>query len=190
MVSIFDTLPSSWENELERIILDRQKDHNCKKAYICSPCRADTLKEYYQNIQAAKFYMYYAVKILGYNAGASHAYLPFLLNDRLPYERSLALNFGHYLLQLSNVILICGSCITSGMKGEIQAAATLRIPMAVYNEELFIAVRKLVTRTGASKSLVHLEREWTLLANSPADLHSPSVPNMDFERITEGKWRV
>ena len=190
MVSIFNTLPSSWENELERIILGRQKDRNRKKAYICSPCSAATSKGYYQNIQSAKFYMYYAVKILGHNARAPHAYLPILLNDGLPYERALALDFGHYLIQLSDVILICGSCITSGMKSEIQAAAKLRIPMVVYNEELFVAVRKLVTRAGADKSLVHLERKLTLLGSSPEELHSPSVPNMDFEKIAEGKWRA
>ena len=175
MVSIFTTLPSYWENELERLLMERQKDRNRKKAYICSPCSADTSEKFYRNILAAKFYMYYAAKILGYTARAPHAYLPILLNDAIPYERALALNFGNDLLRLSDMMLICGSCISTGMKGEILAAAMLRIPMVVYNEELLFTARKLVTHTGAHKSLVKLERKCDFLASSPDDLDRKSV---------------
>ena len=42
-------------------------------------------------------------------------------------------------------------------------------------------------QTEAVQDRVHLERKLTLLGSSPEELHSPSVPNMDFEKIAEGK---
>ena len=49
------------------------------------------------------------------------------------------------------------------MKGEITHAAKLGIPIQVFDDELYVQVRKLVTQTGASKKLVELNREHSVL---------------------------
>ena len=49
------------------------------------------------------------------------------------------------------------------MKGEITHAAKLGIPIQVFDDDLYVQVRKLVTQTGASKKLVELNREHSVL---------------------------
>ena len=91
------------------------KNDRCKKrAYICSPLSAVTDEEMVENIKIARAYMYYAMKKMGMNASAPHAYLPMLLCDKVPADRSIALQFGLELLEESDVLLICGNRISSG----------------------------------------------------------------------------
>lgn len=81
-----------WEQELVYKFLPYDR---CKKrAYICSPLSADTNEGIAQNMQAARAYMFYAMKRMGMNASAPHAYLPMILCDNIPSDRALALQFG------------------------------------------------------------------------------------------------
>ena len=90
-----------WEQELLYQFL---KNDRCKKrAYICSPLSAVTDEEMVENIKIARAYMYYAMKKMGMNASAPHAYLPMLLCDKVPADRSIALQFGLELLEESDV---------------------------------------------------------------------------------------
>ena len=53
---------------------------------------------------------------------ASHAHLPLMLDDRIPEERETAMQIGALMLDLCEVLIICGSCISEGMRREIQTA--------------------------------------------------------------------
>ena len=152
----------NWERSLEFqfVINDRCR----KKAYVCSPLGAAERERYLANMHAARAYMYIATKQLGVAARAPHAYLPMLLSDDVPAERGLALEFGRKLLEQSELLLVCGDCISSGMKGEIRRAAELRMGICVFDENVFIAVRKLVTQAGGDKTSVVLDRKHQLLA--------------------------
>lgn len=121
-----------WEQELiyQFLPYDRCK----KRAYICSPLSADTNEGIAQNMQATRAYMFYAMKKMGMNASAPHAYLPMILCDNIPSDRALALQFGLELLKGSDILLICGNRISSGMRGEIAHAIRLKMPMIAFDE--------------------------------------------------------
>lgn len=72
--------------------------------------------------------MLYANEHMGHLARAPHAYLPMLVCDKLPAERSMALRFGLELLVQSDLLLVCGNVLSKGMRGEITHAAKLGMP--------------------------------------------------------------
>lgn len=73
-----------WEQELVYQFLPYDR---CKKrAYICSPLSADTNEGIAQNMQAARAYMFYAMKRMCMNASAPHAYIPMILCDNIPSD--------------------------------------------------------------------------------------------------------
>jgi len=177
MISIIDTLPENWETDLELHLLRNHTNRNNRKVYICSPCNADTPEGIQRNMRAARLYMYYAAKKLRFNARAPHAFLPVLLSDKIPAERGCALRFGSDFIENNETLLICGSDITAGMSGEIGTVSLLSMPIMVYNEDLLLRVRKIVTRSGADKSLVTYNANHPVLGMSPEELFSPSRPN-------------
>lgn len=114
--------------------------------------------------------MWYAFENMEVIARAPHAYLPILLSDKLPAERALALRFGLALLEQSDMVFVCGKVLSTGMKGEIIRAAELNIPIIVYDAEIYLAVRKLVTRHGGDKSQVALYNEPCYLSLTAEEL--------------------
>ena len=175
MTPIIDKLPDNWEAELEYQLLLDQRDRYSKRAYICSPCSDGSKKEVYRNIRAARFYMYTAKKELAFTARAPHAYLPMLLSDNNPAERALALRTGLNILEGNDLVLVCGNRMSCGMRGEIEQAAKLGIPILVFHPELYIEIRKIVTRMGADKQLVNHERNAPDLSMSTHDLFGCEV---------------
>lgn len=153
MKSIYN-LPDNWESEMEYQALLDQRNRYLKRAYICSPCSDSSRKGMYQNMVAARFYMQYAKKELCFSTRAPHAYLPVLFNDGAPAERALALRIGLHLLELSDIVLVCGDRLSNGMRGEIEHAVKIQIPILVFHPDLYLDVRKLVTRVGGDKQLV------------------------------------
>ena len=97
--------------------------------YICSPLSAPTRVEMLANAAKANTYMVMAEREFDCRAVAPHAYLPFLLDDRVPAERALALEFGQKLLAMCTQMVVYGSRISEGMKGEIALAKKLGIPI-------------------------------------------------------------
>ena len=170
MTTIIDSLREGWEADLEYQLLLDQKDRYSKRAYICSPCTDSSKKAVQRNIRAARFYMYITKKELCFTARAPHAYLPILLSDAIPAERALALRIGLNVLESNDMILVCGNRITGGMRGEIEHAAKLGVPILVFHADLYIEVRKIVTRAGAAKQLVSLEQNCPHLALSVEEL--------------------
>ena len=128
------------EHDRYDLFLDENKDR--KRAYICSPLSAGTRDEVIRNMKQARFYMTHAMDRMQVVARAPHAYLPMILCDGIPAERALALKFGLELLELSSILLVCGSSLTPGMKGEILHALSLKMPVVVFNHELYEEVRE------------------------------------------------
>lgn len=77
----------------------------------------------------ASTYMVYAEKEFGGRCCCPHANLPSLLDDTVPEERALALEFGLKLLGLCSQVVVYGSRISNGMKNEIAAAEQLGLPI-------------------------------------------------------------
>lgn len=154
---------NNWEQELAYQFL--ANDRCRKKAYICSPLSADQDDRFVENMRTARAYMYYAMKKMNLNARAPHAYLPMLLCDRVPAERALGLQFGLRLMENCDLMLICGNRISRGMRGEMEQAVKLGIPMTVFDEDILHEVRKIVTQSGGDKRSVHLEREHPAMAS-------------------------
>lgn len=170
-VSTISRIISKWKDQLEaQYLAISQTTSNLERAYICSPCTADTAKEVQRNVQAARFYMWFAFENMNLIARAPHAYLPILLSDKLPAERALALRFGLELLEQSDKVFVCGKMLSTGMKGELARAVELNIPITVFDEELYLKVRKYVTRMGGAKSLVTLHEEPCYLSLSAEEL--------------------
>ena len=146
-----------WQQELMYQLASA--DRCRKRAYICSPFRADTREQRENNLRMARAYMSYANKKMNMNAVAPHAYLPLLLCDEIPAERAIALRFGLEILEQSDVMLVCGNKLSNGMRGEIAKAALLRMPITVFDEGLYPEVQKLVTQNNGNKKSVKLDRE-------------------------------
>jgi len=109
--------------------------------YVCSPLSAPTRAEMLANAAKACTYSAWAEKEFGGRAVAPHAYLPYLLDDRNPAERALALEFDLKLLAMCERIVVYGTRISSGMKGEIEYAQRLGIPV-IYRQDT-VASQKL-----------------------------------------------
>ncbi len=96
--------------------------------YICSPLSAPTEQGIRKNMEKASYYANLVSNFIGCRAIAPHSFLPEYLDDNVPEEREAALDFGLSVLRLSKAIIVCGSRISSGMKGEIKMARELNIP--------------------------------------------------------------
>jgi hypothetical protein len=70
-----------------------------------------------------------------------------------------SVRFGLELLEQSDMVFVYGKILSTGMKGEIARAVELNIPITVFDAELYLKVRKLVTRHGGDKSQVTLHSE-------------------------------
>ena len=151
-----------WEARLNEQMLTYNR---CKKkAYICSPLGATKKEQVLVNMRDAKAYMYYASETLGCVARAPHAYLPALLCDKIPAERALALEFGLKLLEQCEILLVCGERISDGMLSEIIRSTKLNMDILVFDNDVYIQTKKIVTANGGDKSIVSLDINHPILA--------------------------
>lgn len=139
-----------WQQELMYQLASA--DRYRKRAYVCSPFRADTREQREKNLRTARAYMFYANKKMNMNAAAPHAYMPLLLCDEIPAERAIALRFGLEILEQSDVMLVCGNRLSNGMRGEIVKAALLRMPITVLTKACIWKCRSLSHKTTGIRS--------------------------------------
>ncbi|MBO5371736.1 MAG: hypothetical protein J6A75_03345 [Lachnospiraceae bacterium] len=97
--------------------------------YICSPLSAPTQKGIEANMNKARIYVKTVCCITGKRAIAPHAILPGYFDDNIPEERELCLQFGLDVLALCKVMVVCGTRVSRGMKGEIERAKCLNMPI-------------------------------------------------------------
>jgi len=102
---------------------------NFKRIYICSPLNADTEEVIRENVAKARLYMEVIGKIFGCKAVAPHAYLTEMLDDRIPAERQMAIEFGLKYLTTCDALAQIGNTVTSGMQAEIELAKQIKIPV-------------------------------------------------------------
>lgn len=141
---------------MEKKLLQCNKDK--KRAYICSPLNAETENEILRNMHRARAYMYYAIERMDYIAKAPHAYLPMLLCDTIPAERALALRFGLKLLETCDVILVCGTHISKGMRAEIVHASSLHMPVITFHKETYLEVKEIIMHSNGDVCMVSMDR--------------------------------
>ena len=134
MHNIFELCCDGYDQKLE--FQFQKPDRARKKVYICSPFSDTDPVKQLDNMRRARLYMLYAYEHMGYLARAPHAYLP---------------------------MLVCGTDLTKGMRGEITHAAKLGIPIIAFDDDLYVQTRKLVTQSGAQKQLVKLDRNHPVL---------------------------
>lgn len=109
--------------------------------YICSPRSAPTEKEIRANMERARSYMKLVSEVFGCRAMAPHAYLPELLDDRVPWERELGMSVGMRILEKCQALIVCTTTISRGMQMEIEAARRLKMPVyALLRDAPYIGV--------------------------------------------------
>lgn len=162
--------PFAVPDDFELQLLIRMSEPGIRRAYICSPCRAESEMELHANIKAARFYMYLAFKNLDVLPRALHAFV--IYDENRPAERALALKHGRELLAQCDVLFVCGRTITSGMHDEINDAAVLRIPIVVFCPLLKDEAREIAAKAGAETSLVCGSGKAPLMTLSPDKLQA------------------
>ena len=114
--------------------------------YVCSPLSAPTRAERLANAAKAMTYMVLAEKEFGGRAVAPHAYLPYLLDDSVPEQRKLAMDFGLKLLAMCSRLVVFGGRLSAGMEVEIKAALRNGIPV-LYRTDKGVEREPLVKKT-------------------------------------------
>lgn len=97
------------------------------RVYICSPLSAPSQKEIRKNMASAAYYSWYVAVEFGGRTIAPHSFLPRYLDDHIPGERQIALEFGLSILKICKALVVCGDIISAGMAGEIRKAVDLGI---------------------------------------------------------------
>lgn len=101
----------------------KQKERNVKDLYyVCSPLSSKQSYKVIVNMSKAKMYEEMVEKKFNCRAIAPHSFLPRYLNDNIPEERQIALDFGISVLSVCKKIVVCGDVISSGMAAEIKYA--------------------------------------------------------------------
>lgn len=75
----------------------------------------------------ATYYSWFVAVEFGGRTIAPHSFLPNYLDDHIPQERQIALEFGLSILKICKAMVVCGDVISSGMAGEIRRAMALGI---------------------------------------------------------------
>ena len=160
-------------------------------AYICSPLRAETHKERMTNMQNARMYMYYAHEKMDMVARAPHAYLPMLLYDKNPSERELALRFGLELVEMSDVLLVCGNRLSDGMKGEIFHALNCGIKVMVFSHPIFRQINSMARGEGLETSLLEYISGHRFMKGPKEDSdRTGRISQKKFEKIQKSADRL
>jgi hypothetical protein len=92
-------------------------------------------------MKAARVYMFYTYIHFAGVPVAPHAYMPILLSDRDETERALALSLGLRFLDNCDKLFVCGDRLSDGMCGEIAEAAKRKIPILVFNWQVFTGIQ-------------------------------------------------
>ena len=106
------------------------------KAYVASPLTAKTKEEREKNIRKARAYEKAVSEQFGCRAVAPHGYLPYIIDDTVPEERRMAMDFGIKILESCDILVVCGDTISPGMEEEIRYAVMRSMPIVSYKENI------------------------------------------------------
>jgi hypothetical protein len=104
--------------------------------YVCSRLSAPTTEEMEQNMLKARMYCEIVTSKTGERAFAPHSFLPAYVDDTNPAERAIALEFGRRMLTICEevIVVLAGLEPSIGMKGEIELAKELNIPIKYFED--------------------------------------------------------
>ena len=140
------------------------------ETYICSPLRAETVKGKEMNISAVRAYMSYVIVKMGISATAPHAFLPMVLDDEVPEERELALQFGLVVLKKCKRMFVCGGHLSPGMLGEIRKALELGKEIRVFNRGLYGVIKEIVEKDGVNLDLLVYDPDHRYLSQTAREI--------------------
>ena len=138
--------------------------------YICSPLRADTKKGVDMNVSAVRAYMSYSIMQMGLSATAPHAFLPMVLDDDVPEEREVALQFGLVLLKKCERLFVCGGHLSPGMLGEIVHAFKLGKEIRVFNRGVWGVIKEIAEKDGYNLDLLVYDASHCYLSLSASEI--------------------
>jgi hypothetical protein len=125
----------SMEREAERKAAARGRIYR-PLVYICSPYSGDTEA----NVLAARRYSRFAVE-RGCIPIAPHLLFTQFLDDSVPEERSLGLQFGNVLMGRCRELWVFGSRVSQGMGAEIDRARRKGCTIRRFTEECMEAAQ-------------------------------------------------
>jgi len=104
--------------------------------YVCSRLSAPTTEEMEHNMNLAAEYCRIVTEKTGERAFAPHSFLPAYVDDTNPAERAIALEFGRRMLTICSEVwvVLAGQKPSIGMKGEIELAEELNIPIRYFED--------------------------------------------------------
>ena len=109
---------------------EKKKIKNHRKAFICSPYRAENEWKLNYNKQIA-MRMSKEASLRGFAVFCPHLLYPLFLNDNIKDERDLAIGMGLVWLSHCDIMFIAECEPTEGMRQEIAAAEKLGIKIEV-----------------------------------------------------------
>ena len=102
-----------------------------KRVYICSPLSGNIR----HNMMMATEYCKFAAE-QGCIPYAPHVYFPSFMDDTDPEQRALGLSEGQLWLRMCSELWIFGNVISSGMRGEIETAIRIGVPIRLYTGDV------------------------------------------------------
>ena len=102
-----------------------------KRVYICSPLSGNIKHNMLMATEYCKF-----TAEQSYIPYAPHVYFPSFMDDNDPEQRALGLSEGQLWLRMCSELWIFGSVISAGMKGEIEAAMRIGIPIRLFTSDV------------------------------------------------------
>lgn len=132
----FVILVDDNDNELYKARYKMSSDE--KLIYVASPLSAPTKEGIVENAKKALGYMDKVYNCERFGRAfegkvrvpyAPHAFITEFLDDTIPEQRALAIEFCNRMLSHTNVLVWCGDEITDGMQNEIDAARNAGKPI-------------------------------------------------------------
>ena len=106
------------------------------KTYIASPLGAPSQPEIERNMKGCSVYKKMAEAEFPIESMAYHDWLPAILDDNNPEDRSRALTETQKLLNSCSAIFMCGVRLSEGMKAEAHEAARNGIEVFCFSEAM------------------------------------------------------
>ena len=105
--------------------------------YVCSPLLESSWEGIKKNMKKAEYYMALIKAQFGYRAIAPQSFLPEYLDNNIPKEREVAMEFVFSLIKIAKAVIVCGVYNSNSMKAEISKAKEWGIPIyrLLENEE-------------------------------------------------------
>lgn len=141
--------PLDWEEGLEANMLQKRK-HRKKSIHLLAVRRRDCRRNPFQHQKCPCVYVLYRRQ-----DECSRPCAP-CVSSFSAVRRHSGGTLACFAVRFTTAgrerrLFVCGNRISGGMKGEIQRAAELKMPITVFDRDTYIEVRRLVTQCGSGQ---------------------------------------